>query len=146
MKLMLLLVSTLTVATGAAQAGAPTDAVIPFYETIGLEREASARERFVDPAKAVLDANDALQETDPAGCLDVALSVDGQDYDEAEITKTLKYAEKIEGDNAVVFASFKLFSEPRKIEWKLKRVAGEWKISDIASLTNEWALSGFNCE
>lgn len=145
MKFLLVVFAVLTL-SAAAHAGEPTEVVRPFYESIGLEREASVRDLFIDPARAVLDANDKLEETESGSCLDVGLSVDGQDYDEAEIKRTLKFAEKIDGDSARVIANFQVFSEPRHIEWKLKRVDGQWKIADIASLTNEWALSSFNCE
>ena len=39
----------------------PSDAVQPFYAHPGLELEASARDRFVDPALNVLNQNDAIK-------------------------------------------------------------------------------------
>lgn len=127
-------------------AGAPTEAVQPFYAQPGLEFEPSARDRFTDPAQNVLNQNDAIKQTGEEGCLDPALAFDDSDYDLAEVTSTLSLSESIKGEDATVVATFKVLKEPHRIEWKLKMIGGAWKIADIVSMGGDWALSQFNCE
>jgi hypothetical protein len=130
-----------------AVAGEATDAVKAFYDHPGLELEASARNRFVDPARKVLELDAAIKAGgEPEGCLDPALPFDDTDYDPAEVTRTLKLAEVIDGDNAKVVATFKAPDGVARLEWKLRKVGGQWKVADLVSMTKDWALSQFNCE
>ena len=55
------LVAALLALPAAALAGPPTEAVKPFYAHPGLELEASARDRFVDPAFTILNQNDTIK-------------------------------------------------------------------------------------
>jgi hypothetical protein len=127
-------------------AGPASDAVQPFYAHPGLELEASARDRFTDPALNVLNQNDAIKKTGEEGCLDPALAFDDTDYDLAEVTSTLSLAESIKGEDATVVATFKVLKEPHRMQWKLKMIGSAWKIADIVSMNGDWALSQFNCE
>jgi hypothetical protein len=127
-------------------AGPASDAVQPFYAHPGLELEASARDRFTDPALNVLNQNDAIKKTGEEGCLDPALAFDDTDYDLAEVTNSLSLAESIKGEDATVVATFKVLKEPHRMQWKLKMVGSAWKIADIVSMNGDWALSQFNCE
>jgi hypothetical protein len=136
----------LLAAVTIAHAGEASDAVQPFYDHPDLELEASARDRFVDPARKVLDLNDGIKKTGEEGCLDPALAFDDADEDPREIAKTLKLAELIEGDLATVVATFKADGKVSRLEWKLKKVGGAWKVADIVSMSKDWALSQFNCE
>lgn len=130
-----------------AQAGEPADAVKPFYERPGLELEPAERGRFVDPARRVLDQNDAIRaEGSDEGCLDPALPFDDTDYDLADVAKSLNLSEAVEGDDADVLATFRTPDGMARIEWKLKKVDSAWKVADIVSMSKEWALSEFNCE
>jgi hypothetical protein len=141
------LIAVLAAVPCPAWAGAPTEAVRPFYTTPGLEFQPAARDRFIDPARKVLDADEAIRksgETD--GCLDPALAFDDTDYDYADVMASLKFVEAVKGDQAVVSALFRAEGEPARVEWKLRKVGEEWKIADIFSLTKDWALSQFNCE
>ncbi len=132
-------------ATPAALAGAPADAVGWFYQHIGDELLPENRDRFTGPAKDLLDASDGAWKERQYICIDFSISVDGQDYDQAEIARTLKLDEKTSGDNAAVTASFKLFGEDRRIEWMMADEGGAWKVADIVSLTGGWKLSEFTC-
>jgi hypothetical protein len=133
--------------SGVAVGGEAADAVKPFYDRPGLELEPAERGRFVDPAKTVLDQNDAIKASGEGdGCLDPALPFDDSDYDLAEVTKTLKLTETVSGDDATVVAAFKVADGTARMEWKLKKVGGGWKVADIVSMTKDWALSQFNCE
>jgi len=141
------LIAVLAAVPCPACAGAPTEAVRPFYTTPGLEFQPAARDRFIDPARKVLDADEAIRksgETD--GCLDPALALDDTDYDYADVMASLKFVEAVKGDQAVVSALFRAEGEPARVEWKLRKVGEDWKIADIFSLTKDWALSQFNCE
>ena len=129
-----------------ALAGPASEVVRPFYETPGAEREPEYRDRFVDPAKSVFDANDKATEL----CLDFVISIDAQDWDEAELKRTLKLEEEIVGEDATVTASFTLFpgggaDSERIIIWTLKQVDGQWKVSDVMSDGSNWRLGEFDC-
>ncbi|RVD53114.1 hypothetical protein EN746_10260, partial [Mesorhizobium sp. M8A.F.Ca.ET.023.02.2.1] len=78
-------------------------------------------------------------------CLDPNMALDNADYDKAEIDKSLKTLESINGDQAKVIVAF-VAGNPHRLEWKFKKVGGEWKISDLLSVTGEWALSQYQCE
>jgi len=132
----------------AAFAGAPADLVKSFYPPIVSESDVSLRDHYTDPAKTKLDQNDVQEAANDVGCIDFGLSVDAQDFDEDSISRTLKLDETVTGDEAKVIASFRLFandSVDRKIEWNLKKVGGDWKVSDIASPESNWRLSEFDC-
>jgi hypothetical protein len=52
----------------------------------------------------------------------------------------------VDGDDAKVVAMFKVTDGVARLEWKLKKVGGAWKVADIVSMSKDWALSQFNCE
>ncbi|MBZ9959943.1 hypothetical protein [Mesorhizobium sp. BR1-1-14] len=128
------------------QPGSPTAVVRPFYDQVGLEVDPSQRRHFVDPAKTVLDKSDALRKSGQGECLDPNMALDNADYDKGEIDKSLKTLEAINGDQAKVIVAFVVAGNPHRLEWKFKKVDGEWKISDLLSVTGEWALSQYQCE
>ena len=129
-----------------ASAGTPMEAVRPFYEHVGLELDPVERGRFVDPAKAVLDARDQLEKVEQGDCLDANMPLDSAAYDKAELDKSLKLIEAENGETAIVVAAFTAAGEPHRMQWKLKKVDGEWKIADLLSVTSEWALSQYQCQ
>jgi len=129
-----------------AMAGTAVEAVTPFYERIGLELDPVERGRFADPAKAVLDARDRLEASGQGDCLDVNMALDNAAYDKAELGASLKIIGSETGDKAIVVAAFTAAHEPHRMQWKLERVGGEWKVVDLLSVTSEWALSQYQCE
>ena len=140
------LVPVLLLLPAHAFAGTATEAVQPFYAHPGLELEASARDRFVDPALTILNQNDAIRVTGEEGCLDPALAFDDTDYDLAEVTASLSFSETVNGNEAKVVAAFKAENAPHRMQWRLRNVGGAWKIADLVSMTGDWALSQFNCQ
>lgn len=130
----------------AAFAGPGSDAVRPFYQKPGLELEAAERHRFIDPAKRILDLNDVIRQGGDEGCLDPALPFDDTDYDAAEVLATLDLDEVVIGEEANVMAAFTVEGETRRVQWRLRKVDGEWKIFDMVSMAKDWALSRFQCE
>ncbi len=129
-----------------ARAGPAADTVRPFYEQPGLELETSARDRFVDPARKVLDLNDEIRQRGEEGCLDPALPFNDTNFDAAEVTRTLTLSELAIGEQATVVASFMAENEKQGVQWMLRNVGGAWKIFDMTSMNKDWALSRFQCE
>ncbi|MDX8437519.1 hypothetical protein RFN25_29365 [Mesorhizobium abyssinicae] len=126
--------------------GSPTAVVKPFYEHLGLELDPAERKNFIDPAKTVLDKSDALRNSGQGECLDPNMALDNADYDKAAIEGSLKTIEAVRGDEAKVVVAFVVANNAHRLEWKLKKVGGDWKISDLLSVTGEWALSQYQCE
>jgi hypothetical protein len=135
----------------AAHAGDAADTVRSFYADVEFEADPGFRDRFIDPARARFEENDALSSNgEEVGCIDFVLAIDAQDYDEKELAKTLQISGDDESDSATVTAKFSLFEgqpdSDRQIVWSLKNVDGDWKVSDIESKTNDWKLSEFECK
>jgi hypothetical protein len=126
--------------------GSPMALIKPFYERIGSELDPAGRSHFIDPAKAVLDASDALEKSGQGECLDPNMALDNAPPDKAEIDKSLKMLEAVKNDAAKVVVAFVEAGNPHRLEWKLKKVAGVWKISDLLSVTGQWALSQYQCQ
>ncbi|MBZ9817095.1 hypothetical protein [Mesorhizobium sp. CA7] len=126
--------------------GSPTAVVKPFYEHVGLELDPSQRKNFIDPAKTVLDKSDALRASGQGECLDPNMALDNADYDKLAIDRSLRTVEAVSGDEAKVVVAFVVEGHQHRLEWKLKKVGGAWKVSDLLSVTGEWALSQYQCE
>jgi hypothetical protein len=86
-----LVLAALLALCGSALADTPADAVRFFYTPPQFEPDPTFRNRFADPAKAVFDSNDKISQTDEIGCIDFNLAADGQDFDDAEIVRTLAF-------------------------------------------------------
>lgn len=123
----------------------PTEAVRFFYNDPGSELATENRDRFAGKAKDVLDAADKEADSDNGPCIDFMPSVDGQDFDDEELKKSLKLSGAMAGDSGSVQATFKQFGEDATIFWTLEKVGDEWKVSDIDSPKNDWKLSGIDC-
>lgn len=142
------LAAILALSAVPALAGPASDAVRFFYVPVKWEADPEFRERFTGPAKKLFDLNDKMPEGE-IGCIDFGPGIDGQDYDDATIKKTLKLAEEVSGDQATVTARFTLFPEgddaKREIQWVMVSEGGKWKIADIVSVTSGWKLSELEC-
>lgn len=126
--------------------GSPTAVVKPFYEHPGLELDPAQRKNFIDPAKTVLDKSDALRASGEGECLDPNMALDNADYDKLAVDRSLRTVEAVNDDEAKVVVAFVVEGHQHRLEWKLKKVGGDWKISDLLSVTGEWALSQYQCE
>lgn len=129
-----------------ALAGQPSEVVRPFYLQPGLELEKSARSQFIDPARKILNQNDEIRQGGPDGCLDPALPFNDTNFDPAEVARTLKLEELVGGNEATVVAKFMAEGQEQAVQWRLKAIGTEWRISDMISLSKDWALSRFQCE
>lgn len=112
----------------------------------GLELEKSARNRFIDPARKILNQNDEIRQGGPDGCLDPSLPFNDTDYDPAEIAGTLALDEVVSGNEATVLATFMAEGQKQAVQWRLKKIGVEWRIFDLVSMSKDWALSRFQCE
>ena len=140
-----LIATVFAVFSSQALAGTPIDAVQFFYNDPGEELNMANINRFTGAAKAMLEAADKTTDSTDGPCIDFMLSVDGQDFDEQELKKTLDITEAKAGDQATVVAKFVSFETPMEVTWSLEQIDGDWKVSDIASKTGEWTLSKFEC-
>ena len=120
--------------------------VKPFYEHVGLELDPAERKNFIDPAKTVLDKSDALRKSGQGECLDPNMALDNADYDKLAIDRSLKTLEAVNGDEAKVVVAFFVEGSAHRLEWKFRKVDGDWKITDLLSVTGQWALSQYQCE
>ncbi len=134
------------IATASVFAGEPADAVKFFYDNLGSETQPENRDRFTGPALEFLNAADAAWAKDETNCIEFGFPVDAQDFDDAEIAKTLKLDETVDGDTARVKASFNNFGQATQVEWSLKKTAAGWQVSDIGSEANQWRVSSMTCE
>lgn len=124
----------------------PTDIVMAIYGRPGLEHDPAVRGLFVDPIKRLLDDSDQLRRTGDGDCLDPDMALDNVEGDAAEIRKTIKTHEAVDGEQARVLVAFVARAAPHRLEWKLTKVDGAWKIADLISVGGEWALSQYHCE
>ena len=126
--------------------GSPTAAIRSFYDHAGPDIDGVERSRFTDPAKAVLDKNDLLEKSGQGDCLDPDMALDNVPYDKAAFDASLKTLEAVKGEEAKVVVAFVDAGTAHRLEWKLKKIGNDWKISDLLSVTGEWALSQYQCE
>lgn len=124
----------------------PTDIVMAIYERPGLEHDPAVRGLFADPIKHVLDDSDQLRRTGDGDCLDPNMALDNVEGDAAEVRKTIKTHEAVDGEQARVLVAFVASGAPHRLEWKLKKLRGAWKVVDLVSVNGEWALSQYNCQ
>jgi hypothetical protein len=129
-------------AVAPASAQSTTDAVAMFYYNLDSGMERTALDRFTGPARELLEAAQASEDA----CIDFSFVIDGQDYDAAEIERTLRVEEVPDTDPLIVTATFSLFGEPRSVEWTLVDQDGDFLISDVASGDGTWRLSEMSCE
>jgi len=146
MFLRLIAIPLLVATASVALAGAPSEVVRQFYLQPGLELEESARGNFIDPARKILNQNDEIRQGGPDGCLDPALPFNDTNFDPAEVASTLKLEELVSGNEATVIAKFMAEGQEQAVQWRLKEIGTSWRISDMISMSKDWALSRFQCE
>lgn len=133
-------------AASPAFAATPTEAVMAFYENVGLELDPAERDRFVDPAKAVFDGSERLKQSGQGDCLDPHMPLDNVDSGLDQFRKSLKTLETVKGDEAKVTVAFVAAGAAHRLQWQLRKVGDAGKVADILSITGEWALSQYHCE
>ena len=97
---------------------------------------------FTDPALDVIHANNG-----PGGsCIDVNPFVDAQDFDIAEIKRTLKLnASRAANGQMLVEAQFRNLGERKSIVWTLVGSSGFWQVSDVEGPEPGSRLGAIRC-
>ena len=153
MWLTMLAAALVMVLSGAAQAQTqtPEQIVRGIYGGVGGDGARSTIDRLRDPRNRarhfapnlvrLLNANDREE------CIDFGLHINGQDFDEAEIARTLRFETRMEGERATVETRFRNFRVANHIRFDFVRAGDGWQISDISSLASDarWRLSTLRC-
>lgn len=131
----------------AAQAQTPQAIVEGIYAG-GLTRSSMDRMRL--PANRVRHFQPGLVRllaaNDREDCIDFALTSDGNNYDEAEIMRTIRMETRTEENRASVDVRFMSLGKPNHYRYEFERAGDSWKIADIASLgEGNWRLSQTRC-
>jgi len=92
---------------------------------------------------AFYDANDSYGDDMMAACVDFAFEIPGQDFDEAEIARTLSITSSGDDTQKVVTARFSNFGQPAEVAYSFVPEDGVWKIDDIAG--PGWRVSEIPC-
>jgi hypothetical protein len=104
----LVAVACLLALAPCAHAGPASDAVARFYANPGAELKPEMRRFFTDPARGVLDANDAALKAGRPGCIDFGLAVEAKRYDRDELSRSLELRESVQGGEAIVMAYYRV--------------------------------------
>ncbi len=127
---------------GEIAAGAPEpDARFP-----AMRRPENRADHFAPALVALFDRDDRLTASRGGiGCIDFAIELDGNDFDEAEIGRTLRVEEVSRtAATATVDARFDVFGAPNHFRWSFVADGDRWMIADIESVGN-WRLSETPC-
>ena len=77
----------------------PSDVVDFFYNPARFVAAPKFRDMFVDPARSVFDRNDiAWRNGEETGCIDFSPAIDAQDFDQDELTSSLRLFATVTGD------------------------------------------------
>ena len=129
-----------------AAAATPQEIVRLFYQRAGAETDPALRSHFTDPARTILDDNDRLKASGEGECLDRNLAFDTAEPTPLETGDAVKTVEAVRGEQATVVAAFTAGGARHRMEWRLRLVDGDWKVTDFLSASGELALSRYNCE
>ena len=112
-------------------------AYVPY---VGGEFPADPFALYAPTLTELWDAMEARTPEGEVGAIDFDPFINAQDY---EIKDIAIGDAAIDGDEAMVTATFTNFGEPQEIRFTLVRLADGWKIDDIESLAGDypWRLS-----
>ncbi len=129
----------------SAHAGPASDAVARFYANAGTELKPEMRRFFTDPARGVLDANDAALKAGRPDCIQFGLAVEAERHDRDELSRSLELRESVQGGDAIVMVYYRVGGQKQAVEWTLQRQGRAWLVADIMSLYGGWRLSDIPC-
>lgn len=146
----------------------PTPALFPRFTTallpllLGFAAPALAADGAIDAVRAFYTAPLA-DERDPAlftgagreaieqdmategGCIGFSFVFNGQDFDEAEVARTLVLSTGADDDGGgTVTARFDNFGQPQEVVWTMRQTDGAWKVADVTIAfegDDDWTLS-----
>ncbi len=126
-------------AAPALAADGALDAVRAFYtEPLADERDPAL---FTGAARETIEKDLSAE----SGCIGFSFVFNGQDFDEAEVARTLKLAEEPGADGAqAVTARFDNFGQPQEVVWTMRQTEGAWKVADVTIAfegDDDWTLS-----
>lgn len=89
---------------------------------------------FTDRMVAFYEANDSYGDNLAEACVDFAFDIPGQDFDAAEIARTLQVSSQSSAQRIAVTADFITFGQPARVVYEFAQQDGVWKIDDIAGV------------
>lgn len=141
--------------TGPAAAQTPEEIVRWMYsslaqpgpaETKGLSYLSAPAQRgqyFTRRMRDFYGANESYGDDLALSCVDFAFDIPGQDFDAAEIARTIAVTGETSEDRMTVIARFTSFGQPAAISYDFAIEDGFWRIDDIAG--PGWRVSQIPC-
>ena len=96
-----------------------------------MSSPAQRKNYFTDRMVSFYDANDSYGDDLAQACVDFGFAIPGQDYDAAEIMRSLRLSSQRGNDSTRVTAEFTNFGVPARVVYDFVPEAGYWKIDDI---------------
>jgi hypothetical protein len=124
--------------TSMAQTGAPQERGLWY-----LSRPERREQFFTRRQVAFIIANDSHGDDLATACIDFDPAIPGNDYDGAEILRTLSLSSTGDATRQTVTAQFTTFGQPAQIVYDFIVEEGFWKIDDIAG--PGWRVSQMPC-
>lgn len=126
-------------AAPAFAADGAVDAVRAFYTApLADERDPAL---FTGAARATIETDLASE----SGCIGFSFVFNGQDFDEAEVARTLVLSTGADDDGGgTVTARFDNFGQPQEVVWTMRQTDGAWKVADVTIAfegDDDWTLS-----
>ncbi|MEO9651458.1 MAG: hypothetical protein ABJ360_06780 [Roseobacter sp.] len=128
----------------SAMAQTPQDIVRWVYTSLSQQSAASAQgldylsspgqrhQFFSRQMVAFYQANESYGDDLAGACVDYSFAIPGQDYDAAEIARTLRLTSIKAADRLTIAADFSTFGQPVRVLYEFAAEDGFWKIDDIA--------------
>lgn len=134
----------LVVSTTFAAAQTPEETIRWIYSSLasgapaaqtGLDFLSAPAQRdayFSDRMVTFYRANESYGAAFPDACIDFGFAIPGQDYNGAEILRSLQVSRQETARGLTVFADFVTFGQPARISYDFIAEDGFWKIDDIS--------------
>ncbi|WP_299676776.1 hypothetical protein [uncultured Roseobacter sp.] len=97
-----------------------------------LSAPAQRTHYFTRRMVAFYEANESYGDDLARACVDFGFAVPGNDYDAAEISRTLQVSARTTPERITVEARFSSFGSPAQVTYEFAQEDGFWKIDDIA--------------
>jgi hypothetical protein len=112
---------------------------------VSFLRAPSQRGHFFTPRLVTLfEADDSYGDDMAQQCLPFDFAIPGNDFDAAEIVRTLQLNTRTIPGQISVTASFTTFGQPAQVVYDFAQVDGVWKIDDVAGAG--FRLSEIDCQ
>ncbi|MEM8956735.1 MAG: hypothetical protein AAGC86_02865 [Pseudomonadota bacterium] len=108
-----------------------------------LSAPAQRDQYFTRRMRDFYGSNESYGDDLALSCVDFAFDIPGQDFDAAEISRTIAVTGESSGDRMTVTARFTSFGQPAAIAYDFAIEDGFWRIDDIAG--PGWRVSQIPC-